>query len=399
METIKEYFSNAIQTAIREIDSRDDAYLLSVNVNDLVQFYLDTYQLPLIEKDTNRDLVREKGKAIDIMHPRLGFIERRDIPLTIFYPIIPKPRIKDVIQRGASTFHSFSGDRLDFNGDSLEITVYLNEDDENQDSKITRKIEELEKLISWRNKDVREGNKRFEPELSKYLLQKQKQLSADNELIERIIEKVPINLQRRTTSIPTVDLRVREVIKPVYPKPEKKKEPSIEKDEVKAVVELLKNGGSSFETTPLVYSKLDEEDLRDILLSHLNIVFEGAATGETFVKRGKTDIHLRIDKGSILSAECKFWDGEEHYLSMMGQLFSYLTWRQNYGILITFSKRMNITSVIDKAKAAAQNSPTTVNNSLRVIDERHFVTTNRIPEDTEKHVILHHLLFNIYYKE
>lgn len=41
---------------------------------------------------------------------------------------------------------------------------------------------------------------------------------------------------------------------------------------------------------------MGEEALRDVLLVSLNSIFEGKATGETFSKRGKTDIYLNINK-------------------------------------------------------------------------------------------------------
>ncbi len=397
MGTIREYYDDVIDRAKKDIDSKDEAYLLGVKANELVQYYVGSYRLTTIERDDNREIRIAKDKAVP---RRARFDSRaivgRDIPLTIIYPIISDPKNLEVIRRRASKYWP-SGFKLYSTHDSLQVTVSVNKDGVNQDTKITGAIEDIEKVIGWKNKDVHEGNERLETELSKYIRQKQEQLSADDDLIEEIIAKVPIKLQRRSTTIPMVDLTIREEIKPVYPSAEKKEEPYIEVDKVNAVLKLLKNGGLSFETTPKVYSKkLEEEDLRDILLSHLNIVFEGAATGETFVKNGKTDIHLRIEKRSILRAECKFWKGEERYLSMMEQLFGYLTWRQNYGILITFSRNKNFTSVIDKARTAALNAPTTVNNSLEVIDESHFVTINRLPGDTMKEVTLHHLMFNLY---
>lgn len=394
METINDYYNGVIQRAKSDIDSKPETYLLGVKANELVQYYVNKYQLTLIERDDSREITYDKEKAIMRRVRNMQFPIGRDIPLKIFYPIIPKARLKEVIQKRASTWSS--GHQLDFNGDSLIVTVLLNEDNVNQDTKITRAIEDLKKVIGWKNSDVQNGNKKLETELSNYISQKQKQLGADIKLIEEIIEKVPVKLQRRTTSIPKVDLSVREVIKPVYPKAKKIEEPFIEADKVEAVVKLLENAGLSFETTPRIFSKLKEEDLRDILLSQLNTVFEGDATGETFVKTGKTDIHLRIDKRSILSAECKFWDGEKHYLSMMEQLFGYLTWRQNYGILITFSRRKGFSDVIEKAKSTAQAFSTTPKNSLKIRDESHFVTTCRLPEDQMKYVTLHHLLFNLY---
>ena len=396
MKTIREYYDEAIESAKKDIDSKDDVYLLGVKANELVQYYMDRFRLAIIERDKNREIHIDKDKAVP---RRARFDSRvivgRDIPLHISYPIISDPRNLEVIRREAST-HWTSGFELYTSHDSLSVTIYVNKDGINRETKITGAVEDIEKVIGWKNKDVYEGNGRLETELLRYILQKQEQLSADEDLVEEILAKVPVKLERRSTASPIVDLTVREEIKPVYPMSEKKKEMYIEEDKVEAVIKLLKSTGLSFETTPKVFSKkLDEEDLRDILLSQLNAVFRGAATGETFVKKGKTDIHLRIDEGSILSAECKFWDGEQLYISMMEQLSSYLTWRQNYGILITFSDRKGFTSVIEKAKAAAQNYITTLNNSLRMIDASHFVTTNSLPQDAKKHVTLHHLLFDL----
>lgn len=396
MENINDYYNGVIQRAKSDIDSKPEAYLLGVKANELVQYYVNKFQLPLIERDDSREITYEKEKAIMRRVRNMPFPIGRDIPLKIFYPIIPKARLKEVIQKQSSTY--YPGYQLDFNDDSLIVTVFLKGDNVNQETKITRAIEDLEKVIGWKNSDVQNGNKRLETTLSNYISQKKKQLGADNKLIEEIIKKVPVKLQRRTTSIPKVDLSVRKEIKPVYPKAKKIEEPFIEADKVEAVVELLKSAGFSFETTPQVFSILEEEQLRDILLSQLNTVFEGEATGETFVKKGKTDIHLRIDKGSILSAECKFWDGEKNYLSMMDQLFSYLTWRQNYGILIIFSRRKSFSGIIEKAKSAALAHSTTLKNLLKMRDKSHFVTTSRLPEDPMKYVTLHHLLFNLYFE-
>ena len=77
-----------------------------------------------------------------------------------------------------------------------------------------------------------------------------------------------------------------------------------------------------------------------------------AATGEAFSKSGKTDILLRVRDGVVLVAECKFWHGAKKYGETIDQLFGYLTWRQTYGIVITFSKNKGLTGVAEAAKEA-----------------------------------------------
>jgi hypothetical protein len=281
---------------------------------------------------------------------------------------------------------------------SLVVNVFLSPLGTNQEQKIKTALETLEKAIEYKNSNVLAGNERLKNELADFINQKKKQLEADEKLLDEIIKRVPVNLEKKGEKPSTVNFAVREVIKPVYPKAQELQEPFIEAEKVNAVIELLKNSGLSFETTPKVYSKMEEEELRDILLSHLNCVFQGDATGETFVKKGKTDIHLKMGKGSILSMECKFWEGEKNYHSMINQLFGYLTWRQNYGILITFSKRENFSEVLEKAKNAASTHPTSATNSLKIVNASHFVTSNRFPEDNAKSVCVNHLLFNLFFR-
>jgi len=387
MSTIKDYYANALHNAKMEIDSNSESYLLGVNTDELVQYYLDKYQLPLIERDCSREIAYEKQKSV---------FERSSskIPIKIFYPIIVKDRLAEAILKQSSTF--YPGCQLNLEENYLVLIVRVQGQIANQERTIENKIKELENAISWKNKDIQDGNSQLKAELPAYVEEKKSHIAADLKLVEEIIKKVPVKLQKKTTLAPSPNLKIKEAIKPVYPRAEQVEELYLETDKVEAILDLLRNGGFSFETTPRVYSKLEEEELRDIMLSHLNCVFEGDATGETFVKKGKTDIHLKMSKGSILSAECKFWLGEQKYLSMIDQLLSYLTWRQNHGIMITFSRNDDFSNVIENAKKAALSHHTAKKNSFKTVDKSEFITVNMLPEDGSKTVTLHHLLFNVH---
>jgi len=50
---------------------------------------------------------------------------------------------------------------------------------------------------------------------------------------------------------------------------------------------VIRHEGCSYERTPEPFAKHDEEELRDILMSHLNGHYHGLANGEAFRKRGK----------------------------------------------------------------------------------------------------------------
>ena len=212
------------------------------------------------------------------------------------------------------------------------------------------------------------------------------------------LSNIPSEDVRKGDAVKTIDLHKKQKIELIKLKPGSELDPELEQKSVQTVIELIKSQGKQFEISPKDFSKHDEEGLRNIILSMLNAIYEDEATGETFVKTGKTDIHLEKMNisGGTLSAECRFWGGEQQYHETIDQHFGYLTWRQNYAIQITFSKNKGFSEVIEKAKEAATTHPTFVGGSHREIDESHFVTTNTFPEDPVKQVKIHHLLFNLY---
>ena len=73
------------------------------------------------------------------------------------------------------------------------------------------------------------------------------------------------------------------------------------------------------------------------MLAHLNGHFEGAAAGERFRKKGKTDICIEHDNRAAFVAECKLWKGQKALLAAIDQLLSYLTWRDTRTALIVWN--------------------------------------------------------------
>lgn len=104
---------------------------------------------------------------------------------------------------------------------------------------------------------------------------------------------------------------------------------------IKSVIDLA---CVSMEKSARTFYKLQEEELRDIILSNLNTHYQGTATGETFNKRGKTDIYIPFDNKFGYIGECKIWHGIKKFNEAIEQLFSYMTWRDTKTSLIIFNK-------------------------------------------------------------
>ena len=150
-----------------------------------------------------------------------------------------------------------------------------------------------------------------------------------------------------TFSIPKPELRKKIIIEPKVYEKGFKPEPTLSNDNYQEILKIINDVGKNFERMPSTYSGKGEEDLRDHILLTLDPNFEfGSASGETFNKKGKTDILLKYDSDVVFIAECKFWTGKGGYLSTIDQLLGYLTFRNSKTSLIMFVKNKDMTNVI-----------------------------------------------------
>lgn len=140
----------------------------------------------------------------------------------------------------------------------------------------------------------------------------------------------------------------------------------------------------------------DEEGLRDILLAHLNGHFEGGATGETFRRKGKTDICIEDKERSAFVAECKVWGGAGEITKAVGQLLSYLTWRDSKAALVVFNKSVaGFSELPERMRQTILGHPFFLKESpANNAGECRFLM--RSEEDPGRRVTMHAYLFNLY---
>ncbi len=185
--------------------------------------------------------------------------------------------------------------------------------------------------------------------------------------------------------------KLRPIIRPAAKAPVKFELP---RDKFYAILDLIKGSCGQFERTPITFAKLDEEELRNVILSNLNSRYEIEAVGEAFCKRGKTDIYLRVQEGGIFVAECKNWAGATTINEAVRQILDYLTWRDSYGVVIIFSKRKGFSKVLAAAASQILQLPSYI-KAFKKIDESHFSGLFALPEDEHKLVELHFMIHNL----
>jgi hypothetical protein len=148
------------------------------------------------------------------------------------------------------------------------------------------------------------------------------------------------------------------------------------------------------ERSPSAYSNMEEEHIRDQLLVQLNGHFEGNATGETFNRRGRTDILLREKGLNVLIAECKFWRGPKGFRDAIDQLLGYVAWRDTKASMLVFSRDVVLTTVLSGIREIAESHP----NYKRPVDwprESGFRYIFHHPEDRNRELIFTVLAFLI----
>lgn len=189
-------------------------------------------------------------------------------------------------------------------------------------------------------------------------------MKTQEELIGKLSQIIPIVKKTDPTS-PIIPLKKKKRIKINPPISRISADPKIDSKILDSIIDILVKIGRAFESTPKTVIKLDKPDLRNILISFLNGNFEIHAIAEAFNKLGKSDIALRYSGNNLFVAECKFWGGEDLYSKTIDQLFDYLTWRENIGVLIFFVREKNFPTIIRKAKKAVKTHNSFLSNSLK----------------------------------
>jgi Holliday junction resolvase len=254
----------------------------------------------------------------------------------------------------------------------------------------------LLEILNQKNSAINSENQKFLNDIKEIIYQRKTKLNVDQEKIKSLVQKIKIPLKQKVVPNETkVHIDAKKFVQLVKPKPRLPEEYFLNESILKEILEYVDNQCKSFEKTPSSYKQLGEEQLRDIILSALNAIFEGDATSETFIKKGKTDIHLKIKKGEILVFECKIWRGEKLYLETIDQLIGYVTWRQNYGVLIIFCKNKDFSKILAQLPNIIQNHKLYV-RGYKKLSNTHFVSEHSLPEDTEKIIKIHHLIYNLY---
>lgn len=390
---VSQQYDHAIVNIREALTKMPDSNILANSDEELTDYFYERWKLDPIEEDPDRRVAATEDRDLRQL-PRsehsFGPTQVEIQYAVIELPLVPKACNKVTLQlRGQNFLMSPVSHMASFRGDHMVVLrLHLDESES--------LLEDLRKMFGLINEDIERDTPDFRPRVLTQVKTRREQVETHVSKFEEAMTKIGVEIRKKAGAVEPVNVKVRRGIKLLREKPSQAAQPELTAESMMEIVGLIDQSGKGFETTPDTFAALGEEQLRNIILGHLNAVFGlAAATGETFSKSGKTDILLRVRDGVVLIAECKFWDGAKQFDEAIDQLFGYLTWRQTYGIVITFSKNKGLTGVVEAAKEAVSKHES-YRSGLRDLSDTHLTSIHTHPDDDDKAVEVHHLFYNLY---
>lgn len=409
---ISDYYRRANEDVRSAVLRESEEQILGSDADELAQYYFDQYAFVPLEEDPEREASFDIQDYLQDVpaHRREGFYSQagdlRDFSCqraVIEIPLKQNRHWSTIAKlHGSQFFMDGSEGRMQWREDVVSTTIETKGygfefDQEKIGGEVNRTFGQMREIIRFKNTSIQQENPGFLQNIKNLINERKQKLLQNKEKMAALTKTVSIPLKKKTSSgAQIVRVAPAPFVQRVKPRATPPEQYQLDEAKVRDIIGFLDNQARSFEKTPETYKGLGEEDLRNILLSMLNAVFEGSATGETFSKSGKTDIHLNIAKGDILICECKIWGGKALCGETIDQLRGYLTWRHNYGIVITFVRNKDFTKTLQESEAAIQVHSSYL-RGFKKINDTHFVSNHKIDDD-EKEVEIHHLFYHLYTK-
>lgn len=349
------------QKIVASINGQNDNYILNVNKAEYVAHLVTAYSISPIEIFTDQLSVSTEEKMIPAeMHPRSYYVHAgNSYPKDVYTFHLPFTGEPDLLKVRASTF-GLSAPRIEVKGQEITFEIInFNIDAQSIKREADGIVSQLVSLNSYLTKDLVAFNNTVEQIANQVFDARKEQLLRKNDLLSAL--GVPVRKSASTPATFAVPTKRTPAIQ-AKPKPsvtEKgyKPEPALDEAIYQQILKITHDVGKQFERLPSTYVGKEEEHLRDHFLLILEPNFEGSATGETFNKKGKTDILLRHDGSNVFIAELKFWRGKKVYLNTLTQLLSYLTWRDSKAAVIIFVSNKEFSPVLNIIETETKDHP------------------------------------------
>ena len=350
----RQYFGSLSDKMKKEISSITDKEIVGCDVEEWKEYLYSKYSVApirLFEENVSRSLSERKIKQYNHWFQKLPNqmeyyeVDGYCISFRIYYDGDPellqlKPSTRIMCSFPTADFAKPIGDQCGYF--ILEL-IYVKKDIESHSDPqifIAREFENefknYRQMVQYVNTEVNTYNSSVKTTAEKLLVERKEKASAFSLLSQKL--EIPIKLSSNAPNIKPIPLTRINRMPPQKPEfKQAQAEYGISEYHYANINNIIAMCGTTMEKTARTYYKNDEEELRDHLLAALNTHYDNA-TGETFRKIGKTDIHIEFESKAAFIGECKIWHGDKLFTEAVKQLMNYSTWKDTKVSIIIFNK-------------------------------------------------------------
>jgi hypothetical protein len=335
--------------------------LLSTAEADIIEqlVQLATFDMPSL---THAAAYLEPPAEVTLQAPHLGEFYR--VTLTRFTLVVP---VTGETKLFALTASRFAPDPLlgeiDESAHCLRLHCDHPDDADQAKAHFARLLKEIGKRLGWTRADIYAHNQLMGKQIPDKVAQRRAKLLRDRNLQASIGFPIRQRPDASSYSVPVMRRKITPARSPraaVPPNPYIP-EPTLGGADYEAALAVLRNARNALERSPTMSAKLNEQEIRDLLLVSLNAQFEGKAAGEVFNCTGKTDILIREGDRNVFIGECKIFDPnykqsvDRVITDALDQLLGYLVWRDTKAALLLFIRDTHVSITVDKALATIRS--------------------------------------------
>ena len=338
----RNYFANLHSKMKTEVEKMSDAEIVSCNLKEWTDYLSNKYSVaPLVVFETNieKTLSKTKVKKINPFrgHPlERDYLEIDGFRLTFKIPFDGEPDLFElqpssrILSRFTTqNFVSPHGEEcgsftLDFEYTEQELQDKGEAMADYVQKRFDNEFRNYKTMIDNVNAEVDSFNSGLSTAAMRLLGERKKKADSFSAISNAL--QIPLTPSKNAPNTKPIQLKritrqpsAKPTFKPATP------ESCIADEDYENINNIITMCGTTMEKTARTYFANTEEELRDHLLAALNTHYE-AATGETFRKIGKTDIHIEFENKAAFIGECKIWHGERLFQGAIQQVINYSTW-------------------------------------------------------------------------
>ena len=354
-DSLSDLLRKTAQATAQRLQGWDPDDLLNTPVDDVVEDLVDlgSVQCPYLRVDDAFMLA-----PTEVDQQFMDFGERHTRRVTRLVLVVPFEGDKDVFTLRADQFSTMPPQVLRLQDHEVHLAIDNPSNPAAARAAFDEQIANIEKYLGWSRAQIELHNQQIRRDVPGMVATRREQLLMSRNLQAEIGFPVRRRQDADSYAVPMSRKSVRpRAQRPSGARAAFKPEPAMQEQDYQAALRVLRNQRNALERTPSVAAKLDEEEIRDILLVGLNAQFEGDAGGELFNGAGKTDILIRVEDRNIFIGECKVWSGPKTMDDALEQLFGYLVWRDTKAAILLFIRNKDVSAVIDKAIGKIKEHP------------------------------------------